>query len=79
MSVIGNVLLALASIVCACAFAAGASAGNFSAGPLIVASGSSPFAGCTVGGAPGSVLYPNAEEEPWLDVNPTNPQNLIAV
>jgi hypothetical protein len=25
------------------------------------------------------VLYPGAEEEPWVDVNPTNPQNLVAV
>jgi hypothetical protein len=25
------------------------------------------------------VLYPNAEEEPWVDANPTNPLNLIAV
>lgn len=79
MSVRRNALLALASIAGACALAAGASAGSFSAGPLTVASGPSPFAGCTVGGAPGSVLYPNAEEEPWVDVNPTNPQNLIAV
>jgi hypothetical protein len=25
------------------------------------------------------MLGPNAEEEPWADVNPTNPMNLIAV
>ncbi len=56
------------------------------ASPLIVAplttiSGPSPFAGCTIGasGAPGETLYPNAEEEPWLDVNPTNASNMIAV
>src|SRR6266702_5146808 len=56
------------------------------ASPLIVAplttiSGPSPFAGCTIGasGAPGERLYPNAEEEPWLDVNPTNANNMIAV
>src|SRR5512133_1950497 len=79
MSVTRNALLALASIAGACAFAAGASAGTFVPGSLVLAPGPSPFAGCTVGGAPGSVLYPNAEEEPWVDVNPTNPQNLIAV
>jgi hypothetical protein len=49
--------------------------------PLTVMSGPSPFAGCTIGasGAPGERLYVNAEEEPWLDVNPVNPNNIIAV
>jgi hypothetical protein len=79
MSLTKNVLLALATAVGVCALATGASAGTFTVAPLTTASGPSPFAGCTVGGAPGSVLYPNAEEEPWVDVNPTNPNNLIAV
>src|SRR3989440_1419736 len=79
MSLAKNVLLALATAVGACALATGASAGPFTVAPLTTASGPSPFAGCTVGAAPGSVLYPNAEEEPWVDVNPTNPNNLIAV
>ena len=78
MSVTRNVLLALAVTAGVCAFAASAGAGTFTVTPLTLASGPSPFAGCTVGGAPGSVLYPNAEEEPWIDVNPTDPQNLIA-
>src|SRR5436190_5971087 len=59
--------------------AAGAAANPFTVSPLTLVTGPSPFAGCTVGGAPGSVLYPNAEEEPWVDVNPTNPHNLVAV
>jgi hypothetical protein len=79
MSLARNGLLGLATAVGACAVAAGASAGVFTVAPLTMASGPSPFAGCTVGAAPGSVLYPNAEEEPWVDVNPTNPNNLIAV
>ena len=79
MSVARNVLLALAVTAVTCVMTAGASAGNFTVAPLVAASGPSPFAGCTVGAAPGSVLYPNAEEEPWVDVNPTNPLNLIAV
>jgi hypothetical protein len=78
MSVTRNVLLALAVAAGACAFSAGASAGTFTVAPLTLASGPSPFAGCTAGAAPGSVLYPNAEEEPWVDVNPTDPTNLIA-
>ena len=79
MNVTKNVVLACAIAVGACAFTAGASGGTFTVAPLKLASGPSPFAGCAVGAAPGSVLYPNAEEEPWVDVNPTNPQNLIAV
>src|SRR5213596_1137423 len=79
MSLARKVLLALATVVGASAMAAGAGAGVFTVAPLTLASGPSPFAGCTVGGAPGSVLYPNAEEEPWVDVNPANSSNLIAV
>src|SRR5206468_9567851 len=79
MSMARHVLLALAVTVAAGAATAGASAGSFTVAPLTAASGPSPFAGCTVGGTPTSVLYPNAEEEPWVDVNPTNPNNLIAV
>jgi hypothetical protein len=45
--------------------------------PLTLTSGPSPFASCTVGG-PGTV-YVNAEVEPWIAVNPTEPQNLIGV
>jgi hypothetical protein len=58
-----------------------AGASPLTVAPVSVISGPSPFAGCTVGasGAPGETLYPNAEEEPWLDVNPANPQNEIAV
>jgi hypothetical protein len=74
-----TMLLALALTGSICAFAAGAAANTFTVAPLTLVTGPSPFAGCTVGAAPGSVLYPNAEEEPWIDVNPTNPNNLIAV
>ena len=79
MSVTRKVLLALAVTASVCAVTAGASAGVFTVAPLTGVSGASPFAGCTAGAAPGSVLYPNAEEEPWVDVNPKNPLNLIAV
>jgi hypothetical protein len=79
MSLAGRVFLTLAVSVSVCVVTAGASAGTFTVAPLTVVSGVSPFAGCTVGVAPGSVLYPNAEEEPWADANPANPNNLIAV
>jgi hypothetical protein len=48
----------------------------------VVVSGASPFADCTDGqseGPPPGQIFVNAEVEPWLDVNPTNGANAIAV
>jgi hypothetical protein len=57
-----------------------AAAGVFTRSPLQVVSGPSPFAGCDISGlAADGVNFLNAEEEPWVDANPTNPDNLIAV
>ena len=52
-------------------------ASPLTASPLVLASSPSPFSGCTVGG-PG-VNNPNTEVEPWLAVNPANPNNVIGV
>ncbi len=46
-------------------------------GSLTLVSGPSPFASCTIGGGPGAVNYVNAEVEPFIAVNPTEPKNLI--
>jgi BNR repeat-like domain len=47
--------------------------------PVLV-SGSSPFAGCTVGAFDAqSVVYTDTEVEPFVAVNPTNPNNIIGV
>ncbi len=54
-----------------------ASASTYTVAPLTLTSGPSPFAGCTIGG-PGT-NYVNAEVEPWVDVNPANPNNIIGV
>jgi hypothetical protein len=54
-----------------------ASAATFTA-PATV-SGPSPYAGCTVGATPGAVNFPNAEVEPWVTVNPANPDNIVGV
>src|SRR5512143_1747951 len=45
-----------------------ASASTYTTGPLVLASGPSPFATCTVGasGTPGETVYVNAEVEPWV-------------
>jgi hypothetical protein len=56
-----------------------ASASNFKAGHLVQVTGASPFANCTadnVAGQSGTVFL-NSEVEPWVDVNPTNPRNIV--
>ena len=68
--------LAIALMVTATVVAS-AGASTFTVEPLVLASGPSPFAGCTIGG-PGT-NYTNAEVEPWVAVNPTNPANIVAV
>jgi BNR repeat-like domain len=48
--------------------------------PLQVVSVSSPFADCDISGlAAGGTNFLNAEVEPWVDANPTDANNLIAV
>src|SRR6266571_1816160 len=54
-----------------------AAASTYTQGPLVLASGPSPFAACTVGG-PGT-NYPNSEVEPFVAVNPANRNNIIGV
>ena len=66
-----------ASTVAALASQAGASpAAN--EGPAVAVSGASPIGGCD-GDQPGSgINFPNSEVEPWMAVNPTNGNNLVA-
>jgi hypothetical protein len=50
--------------------------------PAVVVSGPSPFAACPDGqssGPPPGEVFVNAEVEPWVAVNPTNPNNLVGV
>ncbi|HKB19924.1 MAG TPA: sialidase family protein [Gaiellaceae bacterium] len=50
--------------------------------PVLATPGASPFANCTADNPAlqqqFSTLYPNAETEPRISVNPTNPQNIVA-
>jgi hypothetical protein len=58
-----------------------AEAGTYTPGPLVQASGASPFAGCTVGAPPpgeDAVVFPNTEIEPWIEVNPQNANDVVA-
>ena len=55
-------------------------AGPFIVDPLVLSSGPSPFASCTADSAatqPGT-NYPGTEVEPWVEINPANPANLVA-
>jgi hypothetical protein len=57
------------------------SAASFMLGPLVQVSGASPLAGCTADDAAGQTgtVFLNSEVEPWIDVNPANPNNMIGV
>ena len=60
-----------------------ATASDFTTGPLVQVSGAAPpqIADCTadnVAGQSGTV-FPNSEVEPWIDVNPMNPSNIVGM
>jgi hypothetical protein len=63
--------------VVAAATLAGAAVAAAAVAPLVTVTGTSPFvAGCE--GAPQSgTVYPGGEVEPWVDVNPADPDNVI--
>jgi hypothetical protein len=68
-----------AAMLLALVAAVGVSASTFIPGSLVQVSGSSPFVGCTadnVGGQTGT-NYLHSEVEPWLDVNPADPDRLV--
>ena len=54
-------------------------AGAATVAPLVLVSGPSPYASCTVGGGPGATNFTNAEVEPYVAVNPASKTNLIGV
>jgi hypothetical protein len=58
-----------------------AAATDLTTGPLVPVSGTSPFTGCTaddVGNQSGQV-FPDSEVEPWIDVNPTDQDNIVGM
>jgi len=68
---------AVAIILIAVPASAGADSGTFTLDPPVSVSGPSPFAGCPFGG-PGT-NYVNTEVEPFVAVDPTDPDNIIGV
>ena len=55
------------------------SASSYAISLPVNASGPSPFAGCTTGGAPGDTNFGGTEVEPFIAVDPTDASNLIGV
>jgi hypothetical protein len=62
-------------------------AGPFTLGPLVQVSGATPFATCGADDVAGQIardpsgqrtVFLNSEVEPWVDVNPTNADNIVA-
>jgi hypothetical protein len=56
-------------------------AGPLTPGPLVQVSGTSAFAGCAADAvaSQSGTVYLNSEVEPWVDVNPTNPSNVVGI
>jgi hypothetical protein len=69
----------VASLVGVLGLVTGVAAATFVAGPLVQVSGTSAFAGCTADAGQTGTVYGNSEVEPWLDVNPVNPSNLVGL
>ncbi|MGH8829080.1 MAG: sialidase family protein, partial [Jiangellaceae bacterium] len=51
------------------------------AGPLVQVSGTSAFLNCTADNiaAQSGTVFLNSEVEPWIDVNPTDPDNVVGI
>lgn len=56
-------------------------AGGYTADPIVQVSQASPFAGCTADGVgtQSGFNYLHSEVEPWIDVNPANPLNMVGI
>ena len=54
-----------------------AGAAPFTASPPVEVSTANPFAGCPPDGS--GINFPSGEVEPWIDVNPVDTDNLVAV
>jgi hypothetical protein len=72
--------LRTALLGCACFVTVGFAMPTSASAAEALVTGPSPFSACVadnVAGQPGT-NYPNAEVEPWVDADPTNPNRLIA-
>jgi hypothetical protein len=69
------------SLTCVLTVAAPAVAGPMTAGPLVQVSETSAFLDCTADavGEQSGTVYLNSEVEPWIDVNPTDQDNVVGI
>jgi hypothetical protein len=67
----------IAAVAAVLVIATPASAGPYPSTPPLDISAGDPLAGCPPIGA--GINYPDAEVEPWVDVNPANPLNVVAM
>ena len=76
---LGAALTALALLFTMVVGIAGAS--DLTPGPLVQASGTSPFLSCTADaiGSQSGTVFLNSEVEPWIDVNRTNTSNVVGI
>jgi hypothetical protein len=76
-----RVATGVAGATLALVLVAGVSAASFTLGPLVQVSGASALTGCTLDDAAGQTgtVFPNSEVEPWIDVNPASPSNMIGI
>jgi hypothetical protein len=74
VAVVGSVLLIVAGT-------GSAIAGPLGTTPLVQVSGTSAFLGCTADGIAeqSGEVFLNSEVEPWIDVNPTDLDNLVGI
>jgi len=71
---------AVAAAVIALVSVTGISAASFTLGPLVQVSGASPFSGaCDDAAGQTGTAFLNSEVEPWIDVNPMDPLNMVGV
>ena len=75
------VLVVTASLAIGLATVAPATAHSPAKGPLVQVSGTSAFLGCTADGVAdqSGTVFLNSEVEPWIDVNPTDPDNIAGI
>jgi Neuraminidase (sialidase) len=71
--------LAVSAVLAAVPTALSADTATFSLAPPVTASSSSPFTGCSFGTTDDGVVYADTEVEPFVAVNPTDPNNIIGV
>jgi hypothetical protein len=67
----------LAGLVVAATTLGGATVAGAAVDPLVTVTGPSPFAAGCEGTPQTGTVYPGAEVEPWVDVNPANENNVV--